>query len=87
MSLNRIGTEIEALCDLFVGFQFGQKLQNLALARGEQVVAVFGAASPDLADVVFQINIRLTSGLKNVFPPCTDLMASIRLPSAESFSR
>ena len=54
MGFDGVDAEIQKVGDVFVGFAFGDELEDFAFARGEQVVGVFGAAAFELADVVVE---------------------------------
>ena len=70
MGFDSVNAEIQEVGDVFVGFAFGDELKDFALAWGEQVVGVFGAAALELADVIVERTL-LTAGLKKDLPSAT----------------
>src|SRR6516162_1930917 len=53
MSLNGVRTDVESGRDFFVGFAFGNELEDFALAHGEEFVRIRNAFLTQNADVVF----------------------------------
>jgi len=54
MGLDRMGTQAENRGDLFVGLALRNQLQDLALARGQEVVGILHFLFADLTNVIFQ---------------------------------
>jgi len=52
MSLDGVGADIEGVCDFLVCLAFGQKLQDLFLTAGKQVIAIYRASLLENADIV-----------------------------------
>jgi hypothetical protein len=56
MGFDRVDTEIQEIGDVFVGFAFGDELEDFAFARSEEIVGVFGTAAFEFADVIVEEN-------------------------------
>jgi hypothetical protein len=53
MSLDGVRTDVECSGDLFVGFAFGNKLKDFALAHGEELIRILNTFLTENAHVVF----------------------------------
>ena len=54
MSLDGVRADVESSGDFFVGFPFGDELEDFALAQGQEFVRIFDAFLAKNADVVFR---------------------------------
>ena len=52
--LDSVEAQVKRCCNVFVAFAFSHKLENLPLARGEQIVTVFLTFLFELTDIVLQ---------------------------------
>ena len=53
VSLNGVRADVESSGDFFVGFAFGNKLKDFALAHGEEFIRILNPFLTENADVVF----------------------------------
>src|SRR5215469_8245626 len=54
MSLHRVYTQVQKVCNVFVRFSLRHELKNLPFARSQQIVRVLRAGTFQLAHVVVQ---------------------------------